>query len=288
MMYSFDITKLNELISAIIRANVTIDAMNWLKRSVVDQNSISGFNLSFAALPKKSGKAVLDITNAQIKECLAIRPGFLVEEWTTDRLCRVWFLMQTDASEKDNYFRKIDNLFLSAEMNEQVALYSSLPVLAYPEIWIKRCAEGIRSNIDSVLESIMYFNSYPAENLEEPAWNQMILKAFFTNKKVERIAGLDLRANNELAHILSEYAKERWAAGRMVNPMLWRLVGKFIDEQLLSNLTQGLETRDETEKKAMVLALSESSYGPAKKLLEDPKLKALVSHSLSWESFETV
>src|SRR5699024_3254500 len=119
-----------------------------------------------------------------------------------------------DPADKDTYFRIIENLFLAAEMSELVALYSSLPLLAYPELWTKRCAEGIRSNIGSVLESIMYQNPYPAENLNQAAWNQLVLKAFFTDKAVNNIYGLEERANSELASILSDYAHERWAAHR--------------------------------------------------------------------------
>ena len=63
-------------------------------------------------------------------------------------------------------------------MNELVALYSALPLLAYPEAWVHRCTEGIRSNIGPVLEAIMIANPYPSENLSEAAWNQVVLKAF--------------------------------------------------------------------------------------------------------------
>ena len=124
-------------------------------------------------------------------------------------------------------------------MNEQVALYSALPLLSYPQLWVKRCAEGIRSNIGIVLEAIMYHNPYPAENLPEAAWNQMVLKAFFTDKQVDRIYGLDDRNNTELARILIDYARERHAAGREINSMLWYLVEKFVTGQQLNNMKQG-------------------------------------------------
>jgi hypothetical protein len=75
----------------------------------------------------------------------------------------------------------------------------------------------------------MYENPYPSKHLDEPAWNQMVLKAFFTEKNVERITGLDERANERLASILVDYAQERQSAHRTVNPQLWRLVEKFVD-----------------------------------------------------------
>jgi hypothetical protein len=87
-------------------------------------------------------------------------PGFSFQHWTIDRLSRVWLLMQLVSDDKANYISRIENLFLQAEMNEQVALYSSLPLLAYPESWKLRCAEGIRSNIGTVLGAIMYHNIF--------------------------------------------------------------------------------------------------------------------------------
>jgi hypothetical protein len=169
----------------------------------------------------------------------SVRPGFAIDYWTVDRLSRVWFLIHYNSADKDKYFQLIENLFSTAEMNEQVALYSALPVLPYPQLWVKRCIEGIRSNIGTVLEAIMYDNPYPAENLEEPAWNQMVLKAFFTEKRVNKLYGLDKRANEELARILTDYAMERHSAGRTVDATLWYLVGKFVDQARLDDMKQG-------------------------------------------------
>ncbi len=91
-------------------------------------------------------------------------------------------------------------------MNELTALYGALPFLAFPEAWKLRTAEGVRSNIGSVLEAIMVRNPYPAQYLDEPAWNQLVMKAFFTDKPVHLISGLDERANPELARILRDFS----------------------------------------------------------------------------------
>jgi hypothetical protein len=170
-------------------------------------------------------------------------------------------------------------------VNELVALYSSLPLLAWPEQWTKRCAEGIRSNIGDVLESIMYYNPYPAARLDQAAWNQMVLKAIFTGKQIQFITGLDARANQELAYILSDYAHERWAAHRNVPPQLWRLTGKFIDERLFPDIKKAMTEGDGDTQSAIALAITASQYAPAKELLATyPALQAAIAgNSLSWE-----
>src|SRR5690606_25491827 len=133
-------------------------------------------------------------------------------------------LMQLNKVEKETYLKKINALFAAAEMNEEVALYSALPFYAYPEEWIAKCANGIRSNIGTVLEAIMYHNPFPARYLPEAYWNQLVLKAFFTEKDVNKITGLYERVNPALADTLSDYVLERQAAHRTVAPEIFKLI----------------------------------------------------------------
>jgi hypothetical protein len=230
--------ELKTILSDIIKDNITSDAYAWLK-SEIDKSDNFGINAAFGLMPRKTGKMVIKLSGSQQASLNSVRPGFIVDNWSADKLCRVWLLIEYKEADKDKYFKTIETLFSVAEMNEQVALYSALPLLPYPELWVKRCAEGIRSNIGTVLEAIMYHNPYPAENLDEAAWNQMILKAFFTEKQIEKIYGLDDRANEELARILIDYAKERYAAGREVNAMLWYLVKKFVSDEQLNDMKLG-------------------------------------------------
>ncbi len=277
-----DITKIEAPIATIIKDNVSPDTWMWLQQFTKLPNNYSALNTAFMIIHRKTGKSVINIDNLQSDSSAVINP---FKNWTVDRLCRVWLLLQWDSTDKDKYHQTIENLFLSAEMNEAVALYSALPFFAYPEIWVKRCAEGIRSNIGSVLEAIMYDNPYPSVYLDQAAWNQLILKAFFTEKNVPLIIGLDQRANKELAFILSDYARERWAAGRKVNPVLWRLVAKFIDEKIFEAIKIGLISDDIAEKEAIALAISESDFEPAKQWLSKiPELKSIVTDkALNWD-----
>ncbi len=42
----------------------------------------------------------------------------------------------------------------------------------------------------------------------KPAWNQLVLKAFFTEKPIQQIIGLDERANEKLASTAYDFAKK--------------------------------------------------------------------------------
>ncbi|MBS1667137.1 MAG: EboA domain-containing protein [Bacteroidetes bacterium] len=284
-MFTYDVLKLQALMEELIMANCKEDARSWLQERKALLSDPKGFNSSFAQVPRKTGTAFLPVIVPEQQAIGQVCPGFNVGGWRIDRLCRVWLLTQLDAKDKEKYFNSIENLFRSAAMNELVALYSSLPLLAWPSLWIKRCAEGIRSNIGDVLEAIMYNNPYPAANLDEPAWNQLVLKAVFTEKNINLIYGLDRRANKELAYILSDYAHERWAANRKVPPQLWRLTGKFIDEKLFPDIEKALHDQNLTTKNAAALAIAESAYPPAKDLLKAmPTLQSAINNNnLSWE-----
>jgi hypothetical protein len=238
-MFNYDINNLKEKLSVIIGDNISTAAFHWMKTHGVS-DSAKVFKGNFSQVPQRVGKSTVILSAAQSEQLKAIRPKFTIDQWTADKLCRVYLLISMDCIKEDKYFQLIEDLFSVAEMNEQVSLYSALPVLPYPELWDKRCAEGIRSNIGSVLEAIMYRNPYPAEQLDEAAWNQMVLKAFFMDKQVRQIQGLDERANKELTRILTDYAKERKTAGRSVNTMLWYLVGKHVDATVLDRMKQGI------------------------------------------------
>jgi hypothetical protein len=284
-MFHYPVEKVKTLLAEIIQQNLSADVWKWMEEKTASFTPAQ-FNTVFAVMPRKTGKAVIRLTEEQEKALQSARPGFIIRGWTIDRLARVWLLLQLDASEKETYFKTIENLFPAAEMQELVALYSALPVLAYPELWTGRCAEGIRSNIGDVLETIMCRNPYPSENLSEAAWNQLVLKAFFTEKPVDRVTGLEERNNGELATILSDYAHERWAAGRPVNPQLWRCVGKFINEKNFPDIERIAFSENAVEREAAALACRESHYPPAKDLLNRNKeLKtAIEAGELTWQT----
>jgi hypothetical protein len=281
--------EIEQILETVIRKHATTESWEWIKQKSLllpGETGADQLNLTFSLVPRKMGKQLISVP-AELEASLhSVCPGFSMQGWSLDRACRVWLLLKLDVSDATNYVRKIEQLFKTGEMNELVALYSALPLLAYPESWVFRCTEGIRSNIGNVLEAIMYENPYPALYLDEPSWNQMIMKAFFTDKNVDRITGLDQRANPQLANILFDYAHERWQAHRAINPQLWRLTGKFIDQSRLPDMQKLLEEGTPVEKKAAVLACSQSSYAPARELvLGAPEITRLVERQeLTWKS----
>ena len=260
-------TDCKSIFETIIKRNTSEAVFQWLREKSF-QSTPSSFYLAFASVPRKTGKAELIIESEDVIKLQNALPGFSITGFTIDRLARIWLLMHLEINDKKKYIDKIENLFGVAEMKESVALYSALPFFAFPDEWKARCSEGIRSNIGTVLEAIMYHNPYPAKYLDETAWNQLVMKAFFTDKDVSKITGIDKRQNKNLAATVFDYIRERWAAKRTAHPQLWRLVGKYIDKSNFNLVEQLFKDGDIINKKAALLACADSSYEPAKIFLE--------------------
>jgi hypothetical protein len=215
------------LFFSIMKSRISPDALAWLEsRSDIIRIGANADQLSiiFAQIPRFITKEFVGGDQEEVSAIKQLIPGYDLGFCSMESLCRIWMLLQVPANEELGYFQVIESLFSAAEMNELVALYKALPVLAFPDQWIKRCEEGIRSNIGLVLEAIMYHNPFPATYLSENAWNQMILKAFFTEKEVKLIYGLWERMNPALITTLEDYVKERQAAGRTVNAELYKII----------------------------------------------------------------
>lgn len=200
----------------------------------IKQNYKAHFVRIFSTLSRKlslSSKEQLISMNPIDSEQL------IIEDWTVLRLARV-YLLSLIQDEEESYVKFIDQLFDYADMQELVSLYSALNVLDYPSRWIERCKEGIRNNIGLVQEAIIEQNKFPSEHLNEEAWNQLVLKSFFTSKNVLKIAGLFERNNPNLANAIVDYIYERHSAKRNIHPILWLLAKNNLPERALTILSE--------------------------------------------------
>lgn len=202
----------------------------------------------------------------------------IVDQWPVVRLARVWLLTAIPVMEQQYYLQLIEPLFMYGEMEELAALYAALPIYHFPNAWAERCKEGIRSNIGLIRQAVMLGNAYPACFLDEPAWNQLVLKAFFTEEPVEGIVGIQERNNPRLAEALVDYAYERSAARRPIAPTLWRLVAPYLDERAFRLISRILEaSQDQLEKEELAYACGQSAYEPARKLVMEAPWKNLAA-----------
>jgi len=225
------------------------------------------FFMAFSAVPRHVGGGPLALDADERAAAETARPGWRAGAWTRDQAGRTLVVLALPHDDPDAYVARLDKLFASADLGELVALYQALPLLPRAELHVKRCAEGVRTNMTSVFRAVAHQNPFPRERLDEGAWNQMVLKALFIGVRLAPIDGLDERANPALMCMLCDYAHERWAAGRPVSPELWRCVGPHADDEALRDLERVLTDGTEPERRAAALALRDCPRPEAKDVL---------------------
>jgi len=241
---------------------------------------------SFSAVPRYTGKDSLNLSTNELHQAENIRSGWNPAHWSLDELGRTLMVSALANRTKESFFDKLDKLFVSSDMGEAKALYQSLPLLPYPEDLTDRAAEGVRSNITSVFNAVALRNPYPADYMDSDAWNQIVLKSLFVESPLYLIYGIDKRVNKNLAHMLVEFAHERWSAGREVPPELWRPVGPFIDQNYIEDIQKVLSHDNEIHRQAAVLALSDSNAPAAKKVLKEHEdvLNTVQEKGITWNT----
>ncbi|MEO0686795.1 MAG: EboA family metabolite traffic protein, partial [Cyanobacteria bacterium J06649_11] len=278
-----------DLLYCWVSRQVNSEAINWLndKRKQISNGAATRvFFTAFSAVPRYTGKTDIQPTVEELELASNICKNWFPTNWTIDQAARTLMVLSLASDDIDKYLQTLDQVFAAADVRELVALYQALPLLPYPEKLGERAAEGIRSNMSAVFNAVALNNPYPAEYLDNLAWNQMVLKALFIGSPLYLIQGLDERANPELARMLIDYAHERWAAGRDVSPELWRCVGKFANHEILTDLERVLtesETKNDSngkgqqkllERSAAALACAECSLPQAQVILARyPELK---------------
>ncbi len=227
-MFAFNIALLRTMLSEFLQKNSDAASFSWL---LTERNDPQHINRNFSLAGRKFSKLKPDEAPEQFIYITGNFPQTNWANWTVLDMARLYQLLQLEATGKQAYIRLIEQLFLQADLGELTVLYKSLPFFAYPEEWSARCAEGVRSNMGTVLEAIMQENNYPSAYLPEAAWNQMVLKAVFTGKNLALIYGLQKRKNAALAISLLDYAEERLAAGRNIDNGIWELTASLFPRE---------------------------------------------------------
>ena len=288
-MYQADINQTSSYLKELVRSVASAQGVEWLAQKLAlladEHAQAKDLYLAFSAAPRFVGKEKLQLTEQDLLQAEKIRTGFNPSNWTAAQAARTLLILSVPHQNPEAYYATIEKLFNTADMGELVALYAALPLLPHPELFKKRAAEGVRTNMGDVFEAVALNNPYPADYMEQDAWNQLVLKTLFVGKPIYRIHGIEKRANPKLARMLSDYAHERWAAGRTVSPELWRSVGPYLDGTLLNDVRKLFTQPNEIEREAAALACTQSTFAPAQELLnEHAELKERVNRGeITWD-----
>ncbi len=68
--------------------------------------------------------------------------------------------------------------------------------------------------------------------------------------------------------MISDFAHERWAAGRTISPEVWQLVTPFIDDFLIKDIEKLFQSENKQDQSTAKIGCMRSDFKPAKDLLK--------------------
>lgn len=164
---------------------------------------------SFSWAARKVGETRLNVVVAGLP---TPEPG-----WDISVCARLALLLQFAQSHSAlEQQRLLSDLYYRGDTAEKCAVLRCLPLLAQPSQYILIATDSVRSHVQPVLEAITCENPYPARHFDDPSFNQLVMKAYFTGVPVRRVVGLQERKNAELSRMAQDFAAERAAAGRPI------------------------------------------------------------------------
>jgi len=208
-----------------------------------------------------------------------------VQKTSTLELSRV-FILSSVLEAGEEFLQPVQQLIQVADKTELETFLKYLVLLPEPKDFKFAAVEALRTNIATVFNAISQYNPYPSQYFSLAEWNQMYLKSAFMQQDLKKIAEVDKMANKDLARIISDYAHERWAASRDVDPMFWRPVSDFVEDGLMDDIERLFNSDEEREQKAATLVCFNSKSEEAKKLLDkyNTHLQKVDKGDITWKN----
>ena len=203
------------------------------------------------------------------------------------QISRIYLLVKVLEHHPEYFIPKVANLIQVADTGELETFLKFLILLPHSEQFKDVAVEALRTNIATVFDAIALNNPYPSKYFNDQQWNQMYLKAAFMQRDLLQIIGVEERANADLARIISDYAHERWAASRPADPLFWRPVGPYLNEQLLEDMRRLLERGEAGEQMAGYLCCRASELPQAAALIKGHELSETYRRELfDWKDIK--
>lgn len=280
--------QVSERIKEALGVQADSGSMQWLNektQKLASDKSVRDLFMTYSLLASKFDKSTtLKVANADegALDFLTSRDANLLE------VARIYLLIKVLEIDTEFYGPKVANIIQVADITELETFLKFLDLLPNPEMFLFTAVEALRTNISVIFDAITLNNPYPAKYFNDQQWNQMYLKAAFMERDLSKIPSVAERANVDLARIISDYAHERWAASRKIDPMFWRPVSGFLNPVLLQDMEHLMESDDAVENKAGALCCYHAGTTEAMEILNRrPDLKQqLEAGKLTWNNLK--
>lgn len=214
------------------KSKLTPKELEWVNNKTMVLNTADAkkkFGVFFSLVSRFIANQNITWEQSDLEILNLIYPGFSKTEWNKQDVVRILLMIAVNPVINKSVLK---SFFEIAEMKELVALYKGLYFLENASEFSNQFKEGIRTNMGNVFDAIAMGNPYAKAYLNQDAWNQLILKSFFMDRKIYTIQNIDDGKNEHLANMLQDYVKERWAADRQVSLEIWRMISGYLREDI--------------------------------------------------------
>jgi len=272
----------------ILEKNANQDALDWLAEKtnkLETSKSARDLFMTYSLLASKFDKTQTVKYGSEENDTISYFKSHAADLL---QMSRIYLLTKVLEVNPEFYTQEVAKIIQVADTTELETFLRYLTMLPQSERFKYSAVEALRTNISIIFDAITLNNPYPALYFNDQQWNQMYLKAAFMDRDLGMIESVDERANADLTRIISDYAHERWAASRTIDPMFWRPVSKFMDDTLLSDMERLLSSENPIENKAGALCCYFSEDDRALALLGKHKelKEQIASNKITWNTLK--
>ncbi|MCC3217669.1 EboA domain-containing protein [Chryseobacterium sp. X308] len=253
----------SEIIYSLIQTRLSKKQMDWMKTVMLFENETLFFQ-NFRRISQVIPSVSPEWSSSEKINLEQLYSGLTSGRWNLQQFCQCLLMVCVP---EDQNVAIVKKLMQSADISELIGLYKGIFFLENAYEFVPLVEEGIRTNIPSVFDSIALFNPFAARYLPQQSWNQLVLKALLLERPLYQITNLDLRKNEMLAFMATEYIHERWSAGKTVSPEIWRLMEGFVNREITADLLKVIESGDPLSKHAAIIVLRESASNTCNNIL---------------------
>lgn len=142
--------------------------------------------------------------------------------WTADEAARVVLINAVAPAVRA---KETASLYHRGERAERRAVLLALSTTDLGDEGLSLVRDALRSNDSTLIEAAL--GTFAAVHLPDDEYRQAVLKCVFSEIPLGHVEGLPGRADDELARMLADFARERVAAGRDAPADIWPIVRTF-------------------------------------------------------------
>lgn len=254
------------------------------QREINGSVSDARFTALIALASRHVPRRLLTPSPAECARAAQVLPGWNPQSWSLLETARIALVLSHPDLTQAGFGERFNSWFNYADEGELCALYRAIPLLPDPQRFTWRAAEGCRTNMKSVFMAVACDSPFPAQNFDDIAWNQMLVKALFTETPLGQVYGLDQRLSTTLAHMVLDFMDERRSAGRDIPLDAWLCLDLSKDPRVDKFILLALDAESLRTRSAAVMGLGRAERTDILQQLlkdySDPRLQVVIQQAL--------